>query len=42
VASQHREDGAAELGTGGIDLVLSRRDPPGEIAGALLERLSPS
>jgi CheY-like chemotaxis protein len=44
VASQHRDDGAAgaEAGTGGIDLVLSRRDPPGQIAGALLERLSPS
>jgi DNA-binding response OmpR family regulator len=42
VSSQHRDDGHIDAGTGGIDLVLSRRDPPGAIAGALLERLSPS
>jgi two-component system response regulator ResD len=40
VSSRQRDDGASDGGTGGIDLVLSRRDSPGVIAGALLERLS--
>jgi two-component system OmpR family response regulator len=40
VSSVSREpDHSVAEGTGGIDLVLSKRDPPGLIVAALLDRL---
>jgi CheY-like chemotaxis protein len=39
VSSLHHDEDDHTQGTGGIDLVLSKRDPPLAIAAAVLERL---
>ena len=39
VSSLHHDEDDHSAGTGGIDLVLSKRDPPLAIAAAVLERL---
>jgi CheY-like chemotaxis protein len=41
VSPTHRDDRSIAESTGGIDLVLSRRDPPHVTVAALLDRLSP-
>jgi DNA-binding NarL/FixJ family response regulator len=41
VSALHHDEDDHSVGMGGIDLVLSRRDPPLAIAAAVLERLVP-